>query len=85
MRLDSEGNFYILEINSLPSLGEHGSYTIAAKEMGLDFPDLVNSMVETASARYFGTPKTSRVIRERHRSWDPHFLLFSQTERPHGA
>jgi len=57
MRLDSEGNFYILEINSLPSLGEHGSYTIAAKEMGLDFPDLVNSMVETASARYFGTPK----------------------------
>ena len=57
MRLDSEGNFYILEINSLPSLGEHGSYTIAAKEVGLDFPDLVNSLVETASARYFGTPK----------------------------
>lgn len=56
MRLDSQGNFYILEINSLPSLGEHGSYTIAAKEIGLDFPHLVNSMVETASARYFGTP-----------------------------
>lgn len=56
MRLDSEGNLYILEINSLPSLGEHGSYTIAAREVGLDFPKLVNRLVETACARYFGTP-----------------------------
>jgi D-alanine-D-alanine ligase len=57
MRLDSKGNFYILEINSLPSLGEHGSYTIAAKEIGLDFPHLINRLVEEATARYFGTPK----------------------------
>ena len=57
MRLDAEGNFYILEINSLPSLGEHGSYTIAAREIGLDFPALVNRLVETATARYFGTPR----------------------------
>ena len=26
MRMDDEGKLYILEINSLPSLGEHGSY-----------------------------------------------------------
>jgi D-alanine-D-alanine ligase len=56
MRLDSEGNLYILEVNSLPSLGEHGSYVEAARYMGLDFPALVNRMVEVASARYFGTP-----------------------------
>ncbi len=62
MRLDSEGNFYILEINSLPSLGEHGSYTIAAQQIGLDFPALVNRMVETASARYFGTPKPPAIV-----------------------
>ncbi len=61
MRMDAEGNFYILEINSLPSLGEHGSYTIAAREVGLDFPALVNRLVETASARYFGTPRPPAV------------------------
>lgn len=57
MRLDARGNVYILEINSLPSLGEHGSYVVAAQEAGLDFPELVNRLVETATARYFGTPK----------------------------
>jgi len=57
MRLDAKGNVYILEINSLPSLGEHGFYVIAAHEAGLDFPKLLNRLVETATARYFGTPK----------------------------
>lgn len=56
MRLDADGNLYILEINSLPSLGEHGSYTIAAQNVGFDFPALINRLVEAASARYFGTP-----------------------------
>jgi D-alanine-D-alanine ligase len=57
MRLDSKGNLYILEINSLPSLGKHGSYVIAAEKAGFDFAALVNRLVETASARYFGIPK----------------------------
>jgi D-alanine-D-alanine ligase len=56
MRLSPEGQFSILEINSLPSLGEHGSYTHAAEAAGLDFAALVNRLVEVASARYFGTP-----------------------------
>ena len=56
MRLDSEGNIYVLEINSLPSLGEHGSYVAAAEAMGMDFATLVNRLVEVAAARYFGTP-----------------------------
>ena len=57
LRMDADGNLYILEINSLPSLGEHGSYTIAAREAGMDFPALINQLVESASARYFGTPR----------------------------
>ena len=57
MRLDAEGKFHILEINSLPSLGPRGSYVRAAKESGLEFNDLVNRFVEVASARYFGTPR----------------------------
>ena len=62
MRLDSEDNLYILEINSLPSLGEHGSYVAAAEAVGLDFTALVNRMVDVASARYFGMPEPPTVV-----------------------
>ena len=55
MRLDSNNNFYVLEVNSLPSLGEHGSYLVGAAHAGLDFDGFVNRLVEVASARYFGT------------------------------
>jgi len=61
MRLDNEGRLFILEVNSLPSLSEHGSYTIAAQHAGLDFSALVNRMVEVASARYFGTPHPPKI------------------------
>jgi D-alanine-D-alanine ligase len=57
MRIDNNGKLYLLEVNSLPSLGEHGSYTIGAEHAGLDLPSLANRLVEVASARYFGTPK----------------------------
>jgi D-alanine-D-alanine ligase len=56
MRLDKAGKLYILEVNSLPSLGEHGSYLVGAARVGLDFTKFVNRLVEVASARYFGTP-----------------------------
>lgn len=55
-RMDKEGNLYILEINSLPSLGANGSYVHAAATIGLDFDALVNRLVDIASSRYFGTP-----------------------------
>ncbi len=61
LRLDQEGRPYILEINSLPSLGEHGSYVEAADKAGLDFSALVNRLVEVASTRYFGTPSAPRL------------------------
>lgn len=56
-RLNRDGQLYILEINSLPSLGEHGSYLIGAAHVGLDFAGVINRLVEVASARYFGTPE----------------------------
>lgn len=56
MRMDKDGNLYVLEVNSLPSLGEHGSYVQGAAAVGLDFPALVNRLVDVAAARYFGTP-----------------------------
>jgi len=56
MRMDAEDKLYVLEINSLPSLGQRGSYVVAAAAAGLEFPALCNRLVEVASARYFGTP-----------------------------
>jgi len=56
MRMDKDGNLYVLEVNSLPSMGEHGSYVQGAAAVGLDFPALVNRLVDVAAARYFGTP-----------------------------
>ena len=56
LRLDDEGNLYVLEVNSLPSLGEHGSYLVGAAYVGLDFEQFVNRLLEVSQARYFGTP-----------------------------
>ena len=63
MRLDDEDRLYILEINSLPSLGEHGSYLVGAAEVGLDFKGFIGRLVEVASARYFGTPRPPELTR----------------------
>ena len=57
MRVDDDDNAYVLEVNSLPSLGEHGSYLVGTAHVGLDFAAFVNRLVEVASARYFGTPQ----------------------------
>jgi D-alanine-D-alanine ligase len=58
MRIDKNGEFHILELNSLPSLGLRGSYVTGAKQAGLDFASLINRLVEVADARYFGTPRS---------------------------
>ncbi|MGD8910409.1 MAG: ATP-grasp domain-containing protein, partial [Chromatiales bacterium] len=63
LRMDNDGRLYVLEVNSLPSLGEHGSYVAAAEAMGLNFAGLVNRLVEVASARYFGTPNPPELVR----------------------
>jgi len=78
-RLDADDNPYVLEVNSLPSMGEHGSYVEGAAHVGLDFAGLVNRLVEVASARYFGTPLPARVSRK---GQDPADLVFQfLTER----
>lgn len=53
IRLDEKGDIYILEINSMASLGGTGSYVTAALAHGLDFTALVNKMLDVATIRYF--------------------------------
>ncbi|MCG6940559.1 MAG: ATP-grasp domain-containing protein [Thiohalocapsa sp.] len=79
MRVDAAGNLYVLEINSLPSLGEHGSYVAAAEAIGLDFDALVVRLVEVAASRYFGTPNPPEL--SRRRSEPKHAAFAFLTER----
>lgn len=53
LRMDEEQNIYILEINSMASLGTTGSYVYAAEKAGYSFKMLVNKMLDVGVIRYF--------------------------------
>lgn len=53
IRLDENGEIYLLEINSMASLGVTGSYVYAAQVNGYDYTSLVNKMLGVAVSRYF--------------------------------
>lgn len=54
LRMDKNGNVYILELNSMASLGVTGSYVHAAKSAGYSYDSLINKILDTAAIRYFG-------------------------------
>jgi D-alanine-D-alanine ligase len=54
-RMDQQGNMFILELNSMASLGQTGSYPHAANVAGYDYKALVNKMLDVAVNRYFTT------------------------------
>lgn len=56
VRIDRAGRPFILEINSMASLGIGGSYVLAASQVGFDFQALVGRIVDVTHRRYFGTP-----------------------------
>ncbi|MDQ0254174.1 D-alanine-D-alanine ligase [Evansella vedderi] len=53
-RIDKEGNPYILEVNSMASLGADGSFVFAAAKSGLNYTDLMNRLIDITCERYFG-------------------------------
>jgi len=53
IRLDAQGAPYVLEINSMASLGSSGSYVTAARAAGYSFAKLVDRIVSVAQVRYF--------------------------------
>ncbi|MBU2515387.1 ATP-grasp domain-containing protein [bacterium] len=52
IRMDENNNILLLEINSMASLGDTGSYVNAAEKAGYSYPQLVNKILETAVIRY---------------------------------
>lgn len=52
IRIDPAGRPFVLEINSMASLGDGGSYVTAAKAAGYDIRSLVGRILEAACQRY---------------------------------
>ncbi|MFC1569650.1 ATP-grasp domain-containing protein [bacterium] len=55
IRMDEAGNIYLLEINSMASMGLTGSYFYAATKAGYDYTTFVNKMLDVAAVRYFAS------------------------------
>jgi D-alanine-D-alanine ligase len=53
IRVDENDDIYLLEINSMASLGTTGSYVHAASVLGYDYSKLINKMLDVAAVRYF--------------------------------
>ena len=60
------GEAFVLEINSMASLGEGGSFVKAALTQGYTYATLVRRIVEIAHERYFGAvaPHEAVLLRE---------------------
>lgn len=54
--LEPDGNFYFLEINTMPGMTETSLMPKSASGVGLDFPALVRRMIAPALARAAGVP-----------------------------
>ena len=68
LRTDGQGRPYILEINSMASLGLTGTYVHSAKVDGYSYESLINKMLDVAAVRYFGfdyeeTARASEAVR----------------------
>ncbi len=51
IRLDAQGRPFVLEVNSMASLGDGGSYVTAAKAAGYTYPTLVARILDIALQR----------------------------------
>ena len=54
-RMDKDENLYILELNSMASLGTGGSLLYAAQTAGYTYDSLINKILDVAVMRYFGS------------------------------
>ncbi len=58
-RMDKDENLYILELNSMASLGTSGSLFYAAQTAGYTYESLINKILDVAVIRYFGSTQSS--------------------------
>ncbi len=51
MRDDVTGKFYFIEINTTPGMTDHSLVPKAARQVGIDFPELCWQVLETSFVR----------------------------------
>ena len=56
IRIDHQGDPYVLEINSMASLGLTGSYVLAAQAAGYTMDGLISHILDVAHSRYLALP-----------------------------
>jgi D-alanine-D-alanine ligase len=65
IRIDESGRPYVLELNSMASLGAGGSFVRAAEAAGYSFANLINRIVDVTHERYFGRAPCRRTSADR--------------------
>ena len=48
---DQQGNFYLLEVNTAPGMTDHSLVPMAAKAIGMDYQQLVLTVLATTLAQ----------------------------------
>lgn len=66
IRIDQSGRPYVLELNSMASLGAGGSFVRAAETAGYTFEALINRIVDVTQERYFGRAPCRRTSADQH-------------------
>ncbi len=56
MRMDKDGNLYVIELNAHPTLEEDSYFGRVGKKLGLSFGDMLELIVEAAIKRYQNAP-----------------------------
>lgn len=56
IRISPSGDPFVLEINSMASLGAGGTFVLAAKATGYTFESLTSRLLDITHERYFGAP-----------------------------
>ena len=79
IRMDSKGRMYILELNSMASLGKTGSFVAAAQAAGYTYETLINKMLDVAVVRNFG----ESAVRHADKSTQPLHALMRGYLRSH--
>jgi D-alanine-D-alanine ligase len=80
IRMNAQNELYLLEINSMASLGMTGTYVHSSKVKGYTYTSLVNRMVDVAAIRYFGDTFVQKDLDEKiskKKSQPLHFRLRS--------
>lgn len=75
IRMDENENIYLLEINSMASLGRTGSYVHAAKSVGYTYNSLVNKMLDVAAVRYFSNTNLNTLNPEHEKKTPLHVRI----------